>query len=79
MAMLLAWLLDHVLAIAVAATLVHSVLTARTARQAHAHAAGLELAVDYLAERAGISREEIDEDHYRQHPECRPVETDGGR
>lgn len=76
---MLAWLIDHMLNIAVLATLAHSILTNRTARHARAHAAGLELAVDYLAERLGVSREEIVEAHYRQHPDCRPAEQDGGR
>ncbi len=75
---MIAWLIEHTLTIAVLCTLFHSVLTARIARDARAHAAGLEHAVNHLAERLGITPEEIQEAHWREHPDCRPAEQDGG-
>lgn len=73
------WLIDHslnisilVLHIAVLAALVCALVAERRARRAECRAAGVKMAVDYLAARIGVSPNEICEAHYAEHPDCRP-------
>lgn len=75
---MIAWFIEHATEIAVLCVLIHSVLTARIARDARAHAAGLEHAVDHLAERLGITPDDIREARWREHPRPRPAKRQGG-